>query len=146
MRRPTRAKKALKMRQHDRRVHDLRMELAQERQVHGGLRSMVGILAAEHRRTRAGPSASFRCYIGTMSPRPPALVLISRALIVLAIESALLAWGLGGFHALVSSPRAWALIAIWGVAGRHAQPQRARHAGRTSCARRRIHSRCSRWR
>jgi len=78
---------------------------------------MDGILAAEHRRTRAGPSASFRCYIGTMSPRPPALVLISRALIVLAIESALLAWGLGGFHALVSSPRAWALIAIWGVVG-----------------------------
>ena len=57
------------------------------------------------------------CYIGTMSPRPPALVVVTRALIVLAIESALLAWGLGGVHALLASPRAWALIAIWGVVG-----------------------------
>ena len=52
-----------------------------------------------------------------MSPRPPALVLVIRPLIVLAIESALLAWGLGGVHALLNSPRAWALIAIWGVVG-----------------------------
>ena len=52
-----------------------------------------------------------------MSPRPPALVIVTRALIVLAIESALLAWGLGGVRALVATPRAWALIAIWGVVG-----------------------------
>ena len=52
-----------------------------------------------------------------MSPRPPVIVIVFRALIVLAIESALLAWGLGGFHALAASPRAWALIAIWGVVG-----------------------------
>ena len=58
-----------------------------------------------------------RCYIGTMSPRPPAVVIVTRALIVLAIESALLAWGLGGVGALLASPRAWALIAVWGVVG-----------------------------
>jgi len=52
-----------------------------------------------------------------MSTRPPALVIITRALIVLAIESALLAWGLGGVRALLASPRAWALIVIWGVVG-----------------------------
>jgi protein-S-isoprenylcysteine O-methyltransferase Ste14 len=52
-----------------------------------------------------------------MSPRPPAPVIVLRALMVLAIESSLLAWGLGGFRALMSSPRAWALIAIWGVVG-----------------------------
>src|SRR5262252_1762699 len=52
-----------------------------------------------------------------MPPRPPAVVLVSRALLVLAIESALLAWGLGGLRALVASPRALALIAIWGVVG-----------------------------
>ena len=52
-----------------------------------------------------------------MSPRPPAVVIVTRALIVLAIESALLAWGLGGVGALLASPRAWALIAIWGVVG-----------------------------
>ena len=52
-----------------------------------------------------------------MSPRPHALVIVSRALIVLAIEAALLAWGLGGVPALLGSPRALALIAIWGVVG-----------------------------
>jgi protein-S-isoprenylcysteine O-methyltransferase Ste14 len=52
-----------------------------------------------------------------MRPRPPAFVLVVRALIVLAFESALLAWGLGGPRALVASPRALALIAVWGVVG-----------------------------
>ena len=52
-----------------------------------------------------------------MSPRPHALVIVSRALIALALESALLAWGLGGVHALLGSSRALALIAIWGVVG-----------------------------
>ena len=42
---------------------------------------------------------------------------LARALLALAIESALLAWGLGGFPALFASPRALALIAIWGVTG-----------------------------
>ena len=52
-----------------------------------------------------------------MSPRPPAPVIVARVLVALAIESALLAWGLGGVRALLASPRALALIAIWGVAG-----------------------------
>ena len=52
-----------------------------------------------------------------MSPRPPAVVIVARALVALAIESALLAWGLGGVRALLASPRALALIAIWGIAG-----------------------------
>jgi len=52
-----------------------------------------------------------------MRPRPPAFVLVVRALIVLAFESALLAWGAGGPRALVASPRALVLIAIWGVVG-----------------------------
>ena len=52
-----------------------------------------------------------------MSPRPPAPVIVARVLVALAIESALLAWGLGGVRALLASPRALALIAVWGVAG-----------------------------
>jgi len=52
-----------------------------------------------------------------MSARPPVIVLVVRALVALAIETALLAWGLGGFRALAASPRAWALIAIWGAVG-----------------------------
>jgi protein-S-isoprenylcysteine O-methyltransferase Ste14 len=52
-----------------------------------------------------------------MSSRPPASVLVARALIALAIESALLAWGLGGVRQLVASPRALALVALWGVVG-----------------------------
>jgi len=63
------------------------------------------------------PSASTHCYIGSMSPRPHASVIVLRALLALAFESALLAWGLGGVHALLGSPRALALIAIWGVVG-----------------------------
>jgi protein-S-isoprenylcysteine O-methyltransferase Ste14 len=44
-------------------------------------------------------------------------VIVTRTLVALALESALLAWGLGGPHALANSSRALALIAIWGVAG-----------------------------
>jgi len=48
-----------------------------------------------------------------MSPRPPAPgIVVLRTLIVLALESALLAWGLGGVQPLLASPRALALIAI----------------------------------
>jgi protein-S-isoprenylcysteine O-methyltransferase Ste14 len=52
-----------------------------------------------------------------MSPRPPAFVIVVRMLVALVIESALLAWGLGGVRALLASPRALALIAVWGVVG-----------------------------
>ena len=52
-----------------------------------------------------------------MSGRPPLPVLVLRALLALAFEAALLAWGLGGFAALFASPRALALLAIWGVTG-----------------------------
>ena len=52
-----------------------------------------------------------------MTARPPAIVSVLRALVALAIEAALLAWGLGGFGALLASPRALALIAIWGAVG-----------------------------
>ena len=55
--------------------------------------------------------------IGAKSSRPPAPVIVLRTLVVLALESALLAWGLGGARALVASPRALALIALWGVVG-----------------------------
>jgi protein-S-isoprenylcysteine O-methyltransferase Ste14 len=50
-----------------------------------------------------------------MADTPPLLLRLTRALVALAIESALLAWGLGGFPALFASPRALALIAIWGA-------------------------------
>jgi protein-S-isoprenylcysteine O-methyltransferase Ste14 len=52
-----------------------------------------------------------------MSPRPPAIVIVSRTLVALAVESAWLAWGLGGVHALLTSPRALSLIAIWAAVG-----------------------------
>lgn len=52
-----------------------------------------------------------------MSPRPPLILLVVRALIALAFEAALLTWGLGGVAALAASPRALALLAIWGVVG-----------------------------
>jgi protein-S-isoprenylcysteine O-methyltransferase Ste14 len=44
-------------------------------------------------------------------------VLVARVLVVLAVEAALLAWGLGGPRALLASPRALALLAVWGVTG-----------------------------
>ena len=49
--------------------------------------------------------------------RPPLPLLALRALVALALEAALLAWGLGGRDALAASPRALALLAIWGVTG-----------------------------
>ncbi len=52
-----------------------------------------------------------------MSARPPLPVLLLRVLLAIAFEGVLLAWGLGGFAALLASPRALALLAIWGVAG-----------------------------
>ncbi len=52
-----------------------------------------------------------------MADRPPLPVLLFRVLLVLAFETSLLAWGLGGPAALLASPRALALIAVWGVAG-----------------------------
>lgn len=52
-----------------------------------------------------------------MADRPPLPVVVLRALVVLAFEAALLAWGLGGLHALATSPRALALLAIWGLTG-----------------------------
>jgi len=52
-----------------------------------------------------------------MSARPPVVVSVVRALVALGVEAALLAWGLGGFGALAASPRALALLAIWGVVG-----------------------------
>jgi protein-S-isoprenylcysteine O-methyltransferase Ste14 len=52
-----------------------------------------------------------------MADRPPLPSLVGRALLALAVEAALLAWGLGGLAALLASPRALALLAIWGVTG-----------------------------
>lgn len=52
-----------------------------------------------------------------MSDRPPLAVLVLRVLVALAIEAALLAWGLGGVRALLASPRALVLVAVWGVMG-----------------------------
>jgi len=52
-----------------------------------------------------------------MADRPPLPVLVLRALLALAVEAALLAWGLGGAAALLASPRALALVALWGVTG-----------------------------
>ncbi len=52
-----------------------------------------------------------------MLGRPPLPLLVLRALLALAVEAALLAWGLGGLAALAASPRALALLAIWGVTG-----------------------------
>lgn len=53
-----------------------------------------------------------------MADTPPPLPLrLARALIALAIEGALLAWGLGGLHALLATPRALALLAIWAATG-----------------------------
>jgi len=52
-----------------------------------------------------------------MADRPPLPLVLVRVLVVLALEAALLAWGLGGLAALAASPRALALLAIWGVTG-----------------------------
>jgi protein-S-isoprenylcysteine O-methyltransferase Ste14 len=52
-----------------------------------------------------------------MPDRPALPLLVLRPLVVLAFEAALLAWGLGGFAALAASPRALALLAVWGATG-----------------------------
>jgi protein-S-isoprenylcysteine O-methyltransferase Ste14 len=52
-----------------------------------------------------------------MADRPPLSVLVLRAMLALAFETALLTWGLGGLAALLASPRALALVAVWGVTG-----------------------------
>ena len=59
----------------------------------------------------------FSATLPGMSGRPPLPLLAVRALVALAFEAALLAWGLGGLGALAASPRALALLAIWGVTG-----------------------------
>ncbi len=51
----------------------------------------------------------------TAPPRPARAVL--GALIVLAVDAALLAAGLGGLRALAHEPRAWALLAAWAAGG-----------------------------
>lgn len=52
-----------------------------------------------------------------MAAPPPLPVLVFRLLLVLAFEATLLAWGLGGFDRLLATPRALALLALWGVSG-----------------------------
>lgn len=52
-----------------------------------------------------------------MADRPPLPLVLVRVLLVLAVEAGLLAWGLGGLRALVGSPRALALLALWGAGG-----------------------------
>ena len=51
-----------------------------------------------------------------MSGRPPLPLVLARVALVLAFEAALLAWGLGGFGALLATPPALALLALWGLA------------------------------
>ncbi len=48
---------------------------------------------------------------------PPLIPSLARAAVALAVELLLLAWGMGGFAAVFASPRALALLAIWGAAG-----------------------------
>ena len=48
-----------------------------------------------------------------MDRKPPLPMLLARALLATLFEATLLAWGLGGFPALIANPRALALLAIW---------------------------------
>jgi protein-S-isoprenylcysteine O-methyltransferase Ste14 len=50
-------------------------------------------------------------------PRRPAAVRIALALLVCAIEAAILAWALGGFDRLLAHPRALALVSVWALSG-----------------------------
>jgi protein-S-isoprenylcysteine O-methyltransferase Ste14 len=50
-------------------------------------------------------------------PRPPAAARIALALLVCAIEAAILAWALGGLPRLLSHARALALVACWAISG-----------------------------
>lgn len=52
-----------------------------------------------------------------MADRPPLPIVLFRVLVVLAAEAGFLAWGLGGVRSLAVSPRALALLAIWGAGG-----------------------------
>jgi protein-S-isoprenylcysteine O-methyltransferase Ste14 len=52
-----------------------------------------------------------------MADRPPLPLVLVRVLLVLAVEAGLLAWGLGRPAALAGSPRALALLALWGAGG-----------------------------
>ncbi len=52
-----------------------------------------------------------------LSRRRHPLVSAVAALIVLALETALLTFALGGWRALLASPQAIALLAVWGVSG-----------------------------
>lgn len=52
-----------------------------------------------------------------MERRPPLPLLLLRALVATMLEGGLLAWGLGGLPALLASPRALALLAIWFTTG-----------------------------
>lgn len=61
------------------------------------------------RRARARP------YIARM--RPLVLPRVLRSFLVLALDAALLALGLGGRAALLHEPRALALLAAWGIGG-----------------------------
>jgi len=68
-----------------------------------------------------------------MPTRPPLAALLVRVLLVLAFEAALLAWGLGGLDALAATPRASALLALWGGAAlvlSLARPARAHDTAR----------------
>src|ERR1051326_7127243 len=94
---------------HDRRVDDERMQGTEERERHGGLRKWG--VAGGGRLSPARPGGRRKQLSAPGRPAPP------RVLGVLAFEAALLAWGRGGFTALAASPRALALLAIWGVTG-----------------------------
>lgn len=50
-------------------------------------------------------------------PRRPVAVTVLMALVVSAVDAALLAWALGGFAALLAHHRALALLALWAVGG-----------------------------
>jgi len=53
----------------------------------------------------------------TAAASPSPLVAVTRALLVLALDAALLAVGLGGADRVARDPRALALLAIWGAGG-----------------------------
>lgn len=54
---------------------------------------------------------------GAPRPKRPAPVRALMALLVCAIEAAILAWAMGGLGRLLAHPRALALVACWAVAG-----------------------------
>ena len=50
-------------------------------------------------------------------PRPPAALRITLALLVTAVEAAILAGAMGGFDRLLAHPRALTLVACWAISG-----------------------------